>query len=1067
MPRSGERPLAPTLVTPPRGLRVHVAGQLSVDGVDRTALGSRKARQFLRELALARGRPVPGDLLCDVLWGDELPGDPPAQIAVIASRLRRVLGADRITFSDRGYALHYDWLDVAAAESLVDNAERRLAQQRYTGALSAARSAVTLLAPATPGDRDAAMDRLVARSRHQYTRALLACGDLATALETAQRALDDDGWDEEALRLAMTAMASLGQTPAALQLYERFRQRVADELGAGPSAATDAVHRAVLRQEAVPDIVVRGARETTLEALEHLIGRDAEIRALDDALRVAAADRLARVTVEGEPGIGKTFLVTRWLDTLGPEITVLRARCEDSAGLLPLQPVLDALHAHLRDIGVDRADKLLAHDRAVLAPILGSTVAGSAPEVQPAMAAATPVAGEAMLYTALISLMTRVCETPAVLFIDSIEHADRATIAWLALLAQRAPQLRLAVVVTQQSITSRRVPADVVVSLQPLTLDDSAAIVGADRAGALHRRSGGNPLFLTELAAARSAGEVPPTIQESINARCDAVPEVTITLRSAAVLGATVDADLLARVLHGDPATVIDHLEQGARLAFLEERETVFAFRHAIVRDALAAAAGSVRRAFLHREAARLLADAPDVDPMQLADHARLSGERETAARALTRASVIAARRFDHTAALELVNEGLAQLETTEGLLQRARIRLAQARYSDAEADAERAVERGDDIRALEVAGAIAYYRRRFDHAQSLAAVLVQRTEEAPLRLGGLIVGARAAHAAGDLSAAAALFEEAAETAQRTGLPPPAAVHAFFLVHCGEAARALSVLRGADAAAETLSSVYTPVHRHFIGGYALATCGRASEALDRWRRGAAEAERFGLVRYLSLCNNMQSWVLRATGELAQARERNLEGRAGAQAADYRELEGYAILDLCETSLLEGRLDEAHAWLAEARGFAAEDYAHRWRQLLRIELLAARLQLAEGATGAAREAAGALAERAACTGAARYEVLAWLFAHIAAARAGDTPDPAEVVALCKRMAQVGGPDGWLVIAECAEATRFDACRTLAAEHAAALERALPEDLRPALRRYAGARLERMSTAGRIG
>jgi hypothetical protein len=731
-----------------------------------------------------------------------------------------------------------------------------------------------------------------------------------------------------------------------------------------------------------------------------------------------------------------------------------------------LQPVLDALHGHLRDAGATAADALLGPDRPVLAPVFGSAVAGPVPEVQTAMGAATTVAGEAMLYAALASLMSRVCTGPTVLFIDGAEHADQATVAWLKLLVHRAPELPLAVILTQRS-GAQRIAADVVVTLHPLSLDEAEVLVGSGRAAALHARSGGNPLYLTELAASTNVTAVPSTLRDSINARCDATPQVATTLRAAAVLGSTVDAGLLASVLRADPIGVIDDLEQGARLAFLDERDTGFAFRHSIVRDALAGSAGALRRAWLHREAARLLVERADADPMQLAEHARLSGERETAAVALARASAIAAGRFDLAMARTLVDEGLAQRETTQGLLQRARINLAQARYHEAEADAEAAVERGDDIAALEVAGAVAYYRRRFEHSRALGDSLVRRSDDHTPQLAGLIIGARAAHAAGDLHEAAALIERADDVARRASLPPPSAVHAFLEVHRGDAAGALRVLAESDSAIDTRSTAYTPVHRHFVGGYALATCGRAAEALERWERGAVEAERFGLVRYLNLCNNMQSWVLRGIGELAHARERNLEGRAGGHAADYRELEGYAILDLCETAMLSGDRDGASRLLNDARAFTQDDYAYRWRHTLRIDLLAARLEFAAERYETAHHAALQLSERAAAIGALRYEVLAGMLASEAAAAAGEPVAAADVLALCRRVPNVAGPDAWLLIAGCAAATGVEACHRLAVDVTATLERALPAPLRPGFRRYAGARLERMSTAGRSG
>src|SRR4051794_19306999 len=108
-------------------LRVRVLGGFSVEGIDEHDLGSRKARLVLKALALARGRPVTVDRLVDVVWPEGPPGRPADQLAVLISRLRRVLGADRLVRSDAGYALRVDWLDVAELERLAREATDRLA----------------------------------------------------------------------------------------------------------------------------------------------------------------------------------------------------------------------------------------------------------------------------------------------------------------------------------------------------------------------------------------------------------------------------------------------------------------------------------------------------------------------------------------------------------------------------------------------------------------------------------------------------------------------------------------------------------------------------------------------------------------------------------------------------------------------------------------------------------------------------------------------------------------------------------------------------------------------------
>ena len=88
-----------------KSLALRVLSDFGVDGVEPAALGSRKGRLALCVLALAGGQVVPADVLADALWGDAPPARPEDQLAVLISRLRSVLGRDRIQHRDRGYLL--------------------------------------------------------------------------------------------------------------------------------------------------------------------------------------------------------------------------------------------------------------------------------------------------------------------------------------------------------------------------------------------------------------------------------------------------------------------------------------------------------------------------------------------------------------------------------------------------------------------------------------------------------------------------------------------------------------------------------------------------------------------------------------------------------------------------------------------------------------------------------------------------------------------------------------------------------------------------------------------------
>jgi hypothetical protein len=56
---------------------------------------------------------VPSGVLIDAIWGQAAPARPDDQLAVLVSRLRSVVGRDRIEHHDGGYRLGCDWLDAA------------------------------------------------------------------------------------------------------------------------------------------------------------------------------------------------------------------------------------------------------------------------------------------------------------------------------------------------------------------------------------------------------------------------------------------------------------------------------------------------------------------------------------------------------------------------------------------------------------------------------------------------------------------------------------------------------------------------------------------------------------------------------------------------------------------------------------------------------------------------------------------------------------------------------------------------------------------------------------------
>ncbi|HYA00292.1 MAG TPA: AAA family ATPase [Candidatus Binatia bacterium] len=1053
-------------------LRVHVLGGLSVEGLAEPALGSRKARLALRMLAVAGGSPVPVDRLVEALWPDRRPRDPAAQVAVLMSRLRGVLGPDRIHRGDGGYSLDCDWLDLTSLEELAGEAGQRLGAGSPATALSAAVAARSLLPPqpldseALSADERPSMERVQARVHRLVAEAALAAGDLAMGIEAAHVLLDIEPYDEEALRLAMAGLSASGRASSALALHERVRLRLAEDLGASPSPETDAAHRAVLKGLPVPGIAVGRLPEKPGERA--LVGRDEEMAALDGLFSSAASGGPEVVAVVGEPGAGKTALITAWLDRLGPATPVLWTRCEQVTRTLPLQPVLGLVRSALRRAGPQARSRLLGGDRQILTPLLEPEARGTVPEPDWSLDSASSPAGVAMLCAALRRVVCRVFARPGVVFIDDIHRADGLTLAWIADLAAAGP-LPLLVVVTHRAGESVGIGATSTLRLGPLSIADAVVLAGARRAEELHRRSGGNPLFLTLLARSEEGDLLPETVQSAVLARCAEAPEAAGVLHSAAALGMDVDVDLLAAVLRTDPIRLLDHLDRGVRLGLLDDRGGSYAFRHAIVREALEGATKSTRRALLHREAVRALVARQGADPFAIAHHARLSGARALESMALTAASRMAAERFDYGTALALSDEAIAAEDTPAARTQRAIVHLRQARYAEARADAEEAAHRGADPHAWEVAGAIAYYCRDFPAAQAFGEAVCENARDPRQRAQGLVIRGRALHAAGELAAAEESLEAAMELCRQRGLRRPAPIYGFLKVHTGDPLRAIRAISASpDASAEALSTIYTPVHADLAMGYALATCGRAGDALRVLGRAAEEASRRGLIRYMSLAANLRAWVHRNCEERALADEGNRTARAGASASEYRECEVYAVLDLAEAAVREGDVAAARRCLDEAAALMLIPYAYDWRHRLRLQVIEARLALLEGGAEPALRKAEELIRGAERYLAPRYRWLGEaLQLRAEAALDGHGADEPRLRRLSDGLALVAGMEAWWVMAELAAGLASPLCWSLAEAQRVRLAASLEGEARERFVRQSGARLERMSTLGVSG
>jgi DNA-binding CsgD family transcriptional regulator len=341
------------------------------------------------------------------------------------------------------------------------------------------------------------------------------------------------------------------------------------------------------------------------------VGRDAELAALRAWREAAAGGEGGLVLVSGPAGIGKTRTVEEAV--AGAPGPVAWGRCVDDPGAPPLWPWRRVLR---------------------VLPAVGAAVAGALADVDRAGEGADPDAARFRLAaTATDALVACADAAGLVVVLEDLHWADESSLRLLRHLAGELRHSRLLVVGTHRDPAAGtaggpldrtlpdllRAPGTRSLRLGPLTEDDVRAFLPAgtataDVVRAVHRRSGGVPLYLRAVARTPDAGgslDGHAELRALVRTTLTALPPAALDLLdAAAVLGEEVDTERLAAVTGHPPDRVAEGLDAAVRagvLTAVPDAPGRRRFAHAVVREAVYAdLAPSVREA-LHRRAAEAL----------------------------------------------------------------------------------------------------------------------------------------------------------------------------------------------------------------------------------------------------------------------------------------------------------------------------------------------------------------------------------------------------------------------------------------------------------------------------
>lgn len=375
-------------------------------------------------------------------------------------------------------------------------------------------------------------------------------------------------------------------------------------------------------------MTLASAREAPIGNASALVERAAPLADLQRALAGAASGSGGVVVLRGEAGIGKSALLREFLELARAE-TVAVGACDGVSTPRPFSP----LHEMVGDLGEE----------------LGRLLESAAPRLR-----------------VCEWMVGRLSTGPGLLAIEDVQWADDATLDLLIYLARRLSRTSTLLVLTYREEAAApsgmlgslaTMPGVRHIRLEPLSVEGVALLaLGSDLdSGTLHRLSGGNPFFITEVLASGDA-TVPISVGDAIRARIAKLDRrARAALDAAAVIGARAEPWLLAAVAGEQVLGIDDCLDAG----LLRKADGLLAFRHELTRLAVLEDLPLIRGIGLHRRALAALESSGSTDHARLAYHGEGAADAERVVAHARPSAEVAVRTAAYREAIQQLERAL------------------------------------------------------------------------------------------------------------------------------------------------------------------------------------------------------------------------------------------------------------------------------------------------------------------------------------------------------------------------------------------------------------------------
>ncbi len=688
-----------------------------LDGVpvEDAAWHRRKSAELVQLLALTPGARLHRERVVDALWPD-LPLDQALpRLHKAAHFARRALSP-----AEGILELRQDVVALAGGHTLrVDAVEFEAAARRALDQVPPdPRGCAHLVGDPPPVLLPDALEDWIDAHREHH-KALVA--ELLAAAGQWEALLRLDPVNEAAHLGLLRSALRRGDRTAGLRAFDAMERVLDEELQVAPGPGALALRDALvaLDTSGPPDLPRAG---------NALLERSGELESLHACVSAAQAGRGSLVLVSGDAGVGKSALARAFIDGLAGDVTVHVGSCDDLVAPRSLGPFQD----------------MAAEPAARDSDVRGILEAGTMPEVLPA----------------LLAFLGR---GPTVAVVEDLHWADDATLDAMRYLARRLATLPVVLVTTFRSsgladdhpltgLLGSLLGENVVrLPLESLSVTAVRDLGGFDddEAAEVHRITGGNPFFVTEVVAAGDDA-VPTTVRDAVLGRIAVLPpEVRELLRKLSVVPGGAER-WLAEALATDSEPLVTAEASGVLLGDADG----LSFRHELARRAVESSLTGTELRAAHREVLDVLLEVPGASRARLVHHAALGGRFRELVEIGPEAAAEAARQGAHRQCAEILRlvlespHTLSDHETARLWWERSYSSYVVNRFDAAFTSAETAVALADRVEdrhvlmdALPVLARAAMFARGPEAARAAAqrAVDVSRREKDPAHLAAAL----------------------------------------------------------------------------------------------------------------------------------------------------------------------------------------------------------------------------------------------------------------------------------------------------------------------------------------